>query len=113
MFSIELKRIFANNLNYQLEINQKTQKEVADLLDVSTSTFGSWCTADKMPRMDKIQMLADYFGIVKSSLIEDKQTSLANLATHYEGTNLTEDFKEEEREELLNYIKFIKSKRQK
>lgn len=74
------KRIFSKNLNYYLRSHQKTQKEVAEKLGISLSTFSSWCTGNKMPRMGKIQALADYFGIQKSDLIEDKPaTSISEL----------------------------------
>ena len=68
----EQKTAFSKNLNYFLQLNCKSQKEVADILEIGLSTFNSWCTGAKMPRMDKIQKLADYFGIKKSDLIDDK-----------------------------------------
>lgn len=64
--------IFSKNLNYFLELNNKSQKEVADALGIGLSTFNSWCTGTKLPRMDKVQLLADYFGVSKSDLIDDK-----------------------------------------
>ena len=67
-----LNRIFARNLNTCLKCVGKSQKEVADKLGISVSTFSSWCTGAKMPRMDKIELLANYFGVQKSDLIEDK-----------------------------------------
>ena len=66
------RMIFSKNLNYFLELNNKTQKEVADELNIGLSTFNSWCTGTKMPRMDKIQRIADYFRISKSDLIDNK-----------------------------------------
>lgn len=38
-------------------------------------TISNWCTGEKLPRMDKVQMLADYFRINKSDLLEDKTNS--------------------------------------
>ncbi|MCI5655181.1 MAG: helix-turn-helix transcriptional regulator [Candidatus Pseudoruminococcus sp.] len=67
----ELKMVFSKNLNYYLSLSGENQVEVAKKLGISTSTFSSWCTGQKMPRMDKIEMLANYFGIEKSDLIED------------------------------------------
>ncbi len=64
------KRIFAENLNRYLSKAQKTQIDVATDLNIKPSTFSSWCTGQKMPRMDKIELLAGYFGIMKSELIE-------------------------------------------
>lgn len=50
----------------------KSRKEVADAIGVSYYTFTSWVTGKKYPRMDKVEMLAEYFGILKSDLIENK-----------------------------------------
>lgn len=74
MSSIGNKEIFAKNLRYYMERSDKSQKELSDMLCVSTSTFNNWATAKRYPRIDKIEMLADYFGILKSDLIEEKMT---------------------------------------
>lgn len=74
MSSIGNKEIFARNLMYYIERSGKSQKELADMLEVATSTFNNWVKAKKYPRIDKIEMLADYFGILKSDLIEEKLT---------------------------------------
>lgn len=66
------RRIFARNLNRFLEINEKNQADIATLLNVSQAAVSNWCKGIKMPRMDKVQALADYFGINKSDLLEDK-----------------------------------------
>jgi len=67
----ELKKVFAYNLNNLLETNRRTQKEVADSIGVLPSTFNTWCTGAALPRMGKIQLLADYFGVMKSDLLGD------------------------------------------
>jgi transcriptional regulator with XRE-family HTH domain len=67
------KEVFAKNLRYYLSQSGKTQKEVASAVGVSAPTFHEWCSAKKTPRMDKVERLANYFGILKSDLIEDKQ----------------------------------------
>lgn len=72
MQSIGNKEIFAKNLRYYLEKSGKTQKQVAAIVDVAQSTFNDWATGKKYPRIDKIEILANYFGIQKSDLIEDK-----------------------------------------
>lgn len=66
------KKIFSNNLNYYMDINDKTRKDVADAIGVSYFTFTDWAKGKTYPRMDKVEKLADYFGILKSDLIEDK-----------------------------------------
>ena len=68
----EQKRIFSKNLNRYLSLFNKTQKEVADAIDVSPQTFNTWCQGIALPRMGKVQRLADYFGVGKTDLIDEK-----------------------------------------
>jgi transcriptional regulator with XRE-family HTH domain len=66
------KEVFAKNLRYYMERKGKTQKELAEIVGVSAPTMNDWIKAKKYPRIDKIEILADYFGILKSDLIEEK-----------------------------------------
>lgn len=72
MTDFEQKKIFSKNLNHLLDENQKTQKEVASAIGVSPQTFNTWCQGIALPRMGKVQLLADYFHVEKSDLIDDK-----------------------------------------
>ena len=72
----EQKKIFSKNLNHYVYISGKQQKEIADLLQFNPKTFNGWCTGLSMPTMGKVQKIADYFGIGKSDLLEDKSTLL-------------------------------------
>lgn len=66
------KHIFASNLKKYMKINGKTRRDVCEALGFSYYTFSDWVNGKKYPRMDKVEMLANYFGILKSDLIEDK-----------------------------------------
>lgn len=66
------KEVFARNLRKYMDRAGKSQKDMADIVGVSTATFSDYINAKKYPRIDKIDILADYFGILKSDLIEDK-----------------------------------------
>lgn len=68
------KAIFASNLQKYMDLNGKTRRDVCDALGFSYYTFTDWVKGKKYPRMDKVEMLADYFGILKSDLIEEKMT---------------------------------------
>ena len=70
MSSLGNKEVFAKNLAYYLEKSGRDQREVAEDIGVAPSTFNEWMKAKKYPRIDKIEMLANYFGILKSDLIE-------------------------------------------
>ena len=68
----EQKIIFSKNLIRLLQEHNKTQKEVAEAINVSPQTFNTWVKGIALPRMGKVQLLADYFHILKSDLIERK-----------------------------------------
>ena len=64
--------IFSNNLLHFLQINNMTQAELADRLDVSTATTSNWCKGIKIPRMDKVDKMCKIFGCLRSDLMEEK-----------------------------------------
>ena len=74
MSESEQKKIFSENLKRLLSVNGKTQAEVARYIKVSPQTFNTWIQGVALPRMGKVQALADYFRVKKSDLI-DKQNS--------------------------------------
>lgn len=67
----EQKHLFSKNLNYYISKCGKQQKEVAKDLGVSPTTFNTWCVGKIIPKMGKIQKIADYFGIGKTDLLDD------------------------------------------
>jgi transcriptional regulator with XRE-family HTH domain len=71
MSNIGNKEIFARNLSYYVMMSGRDQKEIAEVVGVAPSTFNEWVKGKKYPRIDKIEMLANYFRILKSDLIED------------------------------------------
>ena len=68
----EQKEIFAKNLNRLVNSRNLSQREIAARINVSPQTFNTWIQGKAIPRMGKIQLLADYFKIEKSDLIEKK-----------------------------------------
>lgn len=72
MSNLGNKEVFAKNLKYYVDRSGKSQKDLANMVGVAYSTFNDWIKAKKYPRIDKIEMLANYFGILKSDLIEEK-----------------------------------------
>ena len=71
MSKIGNREVFAKNLLYYIDVCERDQKEIAKVVGVAPSTFNEWVKAKKYPRIDKIEMLANYFGILKSDLIEE------------------------------------------
>ncbi|MCQ5131447.1 hypothetical protein NE562_17480 [Butyricicoccus faecihominis] len=66
------KKIFSNNLRFLMERFGKDRNQICNDLNFKYTTFADWYNGNKYPRIDKIEMLANYFGVLKSDLIEDK-----------------------------------------
>lgn len=64
-------KTFSDNLKYYVERSGRTQKEIAEAIGVTPASFSRYMNGKDYPRMNKVQKLADYFGILKSDLIED------------------------------------------
>ena len=113
MSSIGNKEIFARNLKFYLGQTGKTQKEIAEFLQVNPSSVNDWIKAKKYPRIDKIEMLSIYFGILKSDLIEEKgmNKTLPQVQTLTEGeTMLLELFRQIPKEAQEMYIEVLRQR---
>lgn len=62
----------AKNIKKYMSLNNVSQTDICNALKFKPSTFSDWVNAKTYPRIDKIEMLANYFGIEKSDLVEDK-----------------------------------------
>lgn len=93
MSNIGNREVFSKNLSYYIEISKRDQKEIARVIGVAPSTFNEWVKGKKYPRIDKIEMLANYFGILKSDLIEDTKAKkdISHTITVTEGEQMLLD----------------------
>lgn len=66
------KEIFSKNLKYYMDINHKDRNDICRDLGFAYTTFAEWYNGNIYPRIDKIEMIANYFNIKKSDLIENK-----------------------------------------
>lgn len=73
------KEVFAKNLRRYMEIKGISQKELAVIVGVSAPTINEWIKSKKYPRIDKIEILSNYFGCLKSDLIEEKTEEQLNM----------------------------------
>ena len=74
MSNIGNKAIMSKNLKYYIERSGKERKELAEIWGFPYSTVTEWVNGKKYPRIDRIEIMAEYFGILKSDLIEEKTT---------------------------------------
>jgi len=82
------KTIFASNLNKYMKLKGKSRKDLCEDLGFSYYTVTDWVNGKKYPRMDKVEILAEYFGILKSDLIEAK--SEEHWKMHEKNSTITE-----------------------
>lgn len=77
------KEIFSKNLKYYMDLNKKDRNDICKDLNLPYTTFAEWYNGNIYPRIDKIEILANYFNIKKSDLIENKEKldELGNPAT--------------------------------
>lgn len=75
MCALGNKEIFAKNLRYFIERSGKDRRELAEIWGFPYSTVTEWINAKKYPRIDRIEVMANYFGVRISDLIEEALTS--------------------------------------
>lgn len=66
-----IKMSIGKNIKKLREIHNLSQKELAEIAGVTDKAVSTWENGIKDPRMGAIQKIADYFGILKSDIIED------------------------------------------
>lgn len=65
------KEIMAKNIQYYMDKYGKTRQDMCEALGVKYTTFTDWVKGNSYPRIDKIELMANYFGISKADLVED------------------------------------------
>lgn len=110
------KTVFAENLRMYMALSGKSRKEVCEALGYSYFTFSDWVTGKKMPRMDKVEQLASYFGILKSDLIEQKEKTATQKDSGMSEAKrellaLAESCTDEEASRLLQMVELFLGKR--
>lgn len=80
MASSEGKATMGRNIKRYIKQNEMTAAHLAEVIGVSTATISDWSNGKTYPRIDKIEAMADFFGVSKSDLVEEpNQTSQATV----------------------------------
>ncbi|SEQ22420.1 Helix-turn-helix [Virgibacillus subterraneus] len=98
----------SENLKLLREKYDLTQQDLADIAGVSNKAVSTWEKGEKDPRMGAIQRIADHFNLKKSQLIEDGGLDYIEAVAAHHGEG---DWTEEELEEIEEFKKYIRSKR--
>lgn len=65
------KKIMAQNIQHYMNKYDKTRQDMCEALGVKYTTFTDWVKGNSYPRIDKIELMANYFGISKADLVEE------------------------------------------
>ena len=84
------KIVFSENLQYYLTKSGDKQKDIASIAKVSQGTISDWLKRRSYPRMDKIQRLAEHWGIEMADLVE-KHTLDNKYYLQKEARKMTEE----------------------
>ena len=76
------KEIMARNISKYMDKMGVDRNKLSSDLDIKYTTLTDWINGKTYPRIDKIELLANYFGISKSDLVEDasqNESKIINL----------------------------------
>ena len=68
----DVKIIFKENLNYYLDLRDKTQLELSKYIGVSNTAVNNWVNGYTTPRMDKVDKICEFLGVTRSDLFEKR-----------------------------------------
>lgn len=66
------KETLAHNLKRLMEENGKSRTDICKALNIKYTTLTDWLNAKTYPRIDALQLLANYFQVSKADLVEEK-----------------------------------------
>lgn len=70
MSALGNKEIMARNIKRYMDKMGISRKDFCERLGFAYSTVTDWLNAEKYPRIDKIEMMANFFGVSKADLVE-------------------------------------------
>lgn len=66
------KKVMGMNIQRNIDRMGITRKDFAKAIGVPYSSLTDWINGKSYPRIDKIEIMARYFGVQKSDLVEDQ-----------------------------------------
>ena len=88
-----------------MNLHNKTRNDICNDLSISYTTFADWVNAKTYPRIDKIELLANYFNIEKSDLVEDKENSLKEVPELVVINKAMKKMTPDQKKKMMNILK--------
>ncbi|WP_416037512.1 helix-turn-helix domain-containing protein [Lactococcus formosensis] len=96
------KEIMSENIKRHLNNKRLNVKEFAEIMGFKYTTVLDWVNAKTYPRIDKIELMARYFNIDKSDLVEEYSEASSTLS---EINKISSELDEERQEVVLTTAK--------
>ena len=100
--SLGNKKIMASNIRRHLEKKNMNPKEFSKAMNFKYSTVLDWVNAKTYPRIDKIELMANYFNVEKSDLVEMYSPEIIS-ATSNIVIQLDKELKEPRHSDWISY----------
>lgn len=71
--------ILAQNLDRLMRLHSKTRRDLCNDLSISYMTLSDWLRGKTYPRIEKLERLAEYFGVSKSVLVEQHASQVPQI----------------------------------
>lgn len=78
MSALGNKKVMAENIRRHMDKMGLDRKEFCKRLGFKYSTVTDWLNAEKYPRIDKIEMMANFFNVSKADLVEPYSSTQSN-----------------------------------
>lgn len=82
MSNLGNKQIMAENIKYYMREKDVRPTDICHTLNFPMPTFSDWINAKTYPRIDKIELMANYFGISKSDLVEERTSAKSSSSAY-------------------------------
>ena len=113
MEGLTIRDIFPMRLKHYMKVNGKKRNDLVEELGLKYSTIRDWEKGITVPRMDKVELLAEYFGCENSDLLEIKKEPVISdelTATKQELHDFVDGLSETEAAVLLASLKSMLGK---
>lgn len=108
MDDVTIRRVFPVRFRYYMEQQRKSRNDLVRDLGFKYSTVRDWEKGITIPRMDKVEVLARYFGCNNSDLIEEKPAAGDGLTdSQRKLIDLARNVPEDKAEMILRVIQSI------
>lgn len=97
------KKIMAENIKKLMNSRGIDRRKLSEDLNISYTTVSDWVNGKTYPRIDKIEIMAEYFNVTKSQLVESANSEvneskdldkMLDEAMSYDGKPMSESDRE-------------------